>query len=175
MPKGTTQQKSSAARETKAKVSRPQIPPIYGIPKHNKGLLDWSHVQKRMTEARVYWIATASPNGKPHATPVDGLWVEDALYFGGDSNTKRNRQLEANPAVSVHLESGSDVVILEGEATRAPLDPALAQKLADASNAKYGYGFTAESFTQLGTYYVLRPRKAFAWKQFPMDITRWEF
>lgn len=170
MPKGTTEKKPGAAK----KASRPRIAEIYGVPKNSKGLLDWAHVQQRMTEARVYWIASASATGKPHATPVDGMWLDDALYFGGDPSTRRNRNLQANPAVSVHLESGSDVVILEGNASPIVLDLAMAQRLADASNAKYGYGFTAESFMQLGMYFVLRPRVVFAWKQFPQDVTRWE-
>lgn len=170
MPKGTTKTKP-----TTAKPSRPQIAPIYGVPKHNKGLLDWAHVQARMTESRVYWISTASRQGKPHSTPVDGMWVDNTLYFGGDPSTRRNRNLAVNPAVSVHLESGSDVIILEGKAEAITPDPALAQRLADASNAKYGYGFTAESFMQPGMYFMLRPRQVFAWKQFPMDVTRWEF
>ena len=97
------------------KVSRPQIPAMYGIPTHNKGLLPWSHVSERMAEARVYWISTVDPSGHPHATPVDGLWLDDRLYFGGSPETRRNRNLAQNPSVCVHLENGSDVVILHGE------------------------------------------------------------
>lgn len=156
------------------RVSRPSIAKIYGIPKHNKGMLDWAHVRERMTNAKVYWICTVSPKGKPHATPVDGMWVDDKLYFGGDPTTRRNRNLDTNPAVSVHLEEGYNVVILEGDAL--PLGKPtreLAVRLADASNKKYGYGFTPEHYSGEGMY-AFRPRVVFAWKQFPQDVTRWK-
>lgn len=153
--------------------SRPHIPG-YGLPKSSKGLLPWSHVTQRMAEARHYWICTVSPDGCPHATPVDGLWLDDRLYFGGSPQTKRNRNLAANPAVCVHLESGSDVVILHGDAheLRRP-DRSLAIVMADTSVKKYGYGMKPEEYERAVGVYVFRPRVVFAWKQFPTDATRW--
>ncbi len=59
--------------------SRPQIPADYGVPHNTKGLLPWSHVTERMAQALHYWICTVGPNGRPHATPVDGLWLDDQL------------------------------------------------------------------------------------------------
>src|SRR5437867_11497918 len=116
------------------KAHRPVMPSDYGIPKSKKGLLPWSHVSKRMSEALHYWICTVTPNGKPHATPVDGLWLDDALYFGGSPKTRWHRNLASNPAMSVHLESATDVVILRGEAhaLTAP-DRALTTRLSKAS------------------------------------------
>src|SRR5262245_16381655 len=95
--------------------SRPHMPG-YGVAKDKTGLLPWSHVTERMDEAQNYWICTVSLDGRPHATPVWGLWVDDRLYFGGSPQTRRNRNLAENPAVCVHLESGSDVIILHGDA-----------------------------------------------------------
>src|SRR5687768_3182446 len=85
------QQPSNRAAEPRA--SRPQIPADYGIPKSKKGLLPWSHVTERMTRAMHYWVCTISPDGHPHAMPVDGLWLDDRLYFGGSPQTRRNRNL----------------------------------------------------------------------------------
>ncbi len=49
--------------------------------------------------------------------------IEAAAYFGGSPQTRRNRNLVETPAVCVHLESRSDVVILHGDAQelRAPV------------------------------------------------------
>jgi len=162
----------SADAEAGPKVSRPYIPG-YGIPESTKGLLPWSHVCERMDQAQHYWISTVSPDGRPHATPVDGLWIDECLYFGGSPQTRRNRNLAANPAVCIHLESAMDVVILHGDATelRAP-EPTLAARLAEASRKKYGYAPKPEDFGAGGTY-VFRPRMVLAWKQFPKDATRW--
>lgn len=161
--------------QLKAKVSRPQLPAEYGLPKHNKGLLPWSHVSERMAQAKVYWISTVDPHGRPHATPVDGLWLDDRLYFGGSQETRRNRNLAQNPAVCVHLESGSDVVILHGEVKELGQDDReLAQRLANAANEKYGYGSKPEKYLAGGTF-AFNPYKVIAWQTLFKDATRWEF
>jgi nitroimidazol reductase NimA-like FMN-containing flavoprotein (pyridoxamine 5'-phosphate oxidase superfamily) len=130
--------------------SRPYQPDeSYGIPKSRKGLLPWSHVQERMAQAKVYWVSTVSADGRPHATPVDGIWMDGRLYFGGGEQTRRNRNLSANPAVCVHLESGSDVVILHGEAHELnPAPRALAERLAQENLEKYGYPSKPEDYNE---------------------------
>jgi hypothetical protein len=156
---------------------RPSIPKEYGIPRSTSGLLDWSHVDQRLTEATVYWLATSGPGGVPRVRPVDGLWVDGVLYVGGSPATRWARDLEANPRVAVHLDDGTDVAILEGEAELLEhgVGPELAVRLAEISNAKYPqYGMTPESYAGPGPY-AIRPRKAFAWTSFPADVTRFRF
>jgi nitroimidazol reductase NimA-like FMN-containing flavoprotein (pyridoxamine 5'-phosphate oxidase superfamily) len=137
-----------------------------------KGLLLWSHVTERMIQAPHYWICTVSPAGRPHATPVDGLWLNDRLYFGGSPQTRRQRNLATNPAVCVHLESGTDVVVLQGEAHAHRPDRVLAQRLAEASTQKYGYAPKSKDYETTGVT-VFRPRVVFAWTHLPKDATRW--
>ena len=151
--------------------SRPKMPPIYGVPKAKKGLLPWSHVSERMNAAMHYWVCSVDADGRPHATPVDGLWIGDKLYFGGSPETRRNRNIVANPAVCIHLESAMDVIILRGEAheLRAPAKE-LALQLVEASAKKYGWGPKPEDFAKGGTF-EFRPRVVLAWKQFPKDVT----
>lgn len=160
--------------KTAPTAGRPHIPG-YGIPEHEKGLLPWSHVTERMTKALHYWVSTASPEGRPHATPVDGLWLDDRLYFGGGTETRRHRNLTANPAACVHLESGTDVVILHGDAMelRQP-DRSLTIRLSEGSRKKYGYGPKPEEYEAAGIR-VFRARVVIAWKEFPKDATRWRF
>ena len=154
--------------------SRPYMPG-YGIPEDKKGLLPWSHVTERMTEAMHYWVSTVDLEGHPHSTPVDGLWIDGQLYFGGSPQTRRNRNLATNPAVCIHLESAMDVIILQGVARelRQP-DSSLTAKLAESSKKKYGYSPPPEAFGAGGTF-VFTPRLVLAWKQFPKDATRWRF
>jgi hypothetical protein len=138
-------------------------------------MLSWSHVTKRMTEALHYWVCTVSPDEHPHVTPVDGLWLDNHLYFGGSSTTRRHRNLVTNSAVCVHLESGSDVVILHGTTLQLHAPPrALTTRLAAASAQKYGYAPEPEAYGT-GNVYIVHPRVVFAWTQFPTDATRWDF
>ena len=159
-------------------VGRPFTPgEDYGIPKGKKGLLSWEHVSERMSAAKYYWVSTVSPDGRPHATPVDGLWLDDCLYFGGDSKTRRSRNLAQNSAVCVHLENGLDVVIMHGDAVETrSVEHSLAVRMSEDSLQKYGYGpDPAEYENNNGGVFVLRPQLVFAWKEFPKDVTRWRF
>ena len=168
----TKSRSKPAGSESWPIADRPHMPG-YGIPENKKGLLDWSHVTERMTVAQNYWICTVSPDARPHATPVWGLWLDDKLYFGGGATTKRSRNLAENRAVTVHLESGSDVIILQGEAI--PLtnhDKELTVRLADLSAEKYGYRPKPEDYEAPGTF-VFAPKVVLAWKEFPKDATRW--
>jgi Pyridoxamine 5'-phosphate oxidase len=157
-----------------ARASRLRLPAEYGVPKSTKGLLPWSHVSERMTSALHYWICTISPDDQPHATPVDGLWLDDRLYFSGSPQTRRNRNLAANPAVCVHLESCEDVIILQGQARLRMLERAVALRLTEASKQKYGYAPKPEDY-EAGSVHVFCPRLVFAWSPPLKNATRWEF
>src|SRR6185436_8390781 len=120
-------------------VSRPYIAHAeYGVPKTIKGTLPWSHAVERLEKSHNYWIGTAGQGGKPHTMPTWGVWVDDTLYFGGGPQTRWSRNLVENPQVAVHLESGDDVVILEGAVGRISdaHDPRLT-RIDDAYEAKY--------------------------------------
>lgn len=146
--------------------SRPVVPD-YGIPEDDKGLLEWDHVVERMREGRNYWIATVDSEARPHAVPVWGVWLNDAAFFGGGPDTRWARNLFANPKVSVHLESGDDVVILEGTVDRVEETP-LVDHVADAYEAKY-------NFRHPPPFWRLRPKLVLAWTSFPKSTTRWRF
>lgn len=150
--------------------SRPHVPG-YGIPESTEGLLPWRHVTDRLSDPHNYWIATTRPDGRPHAVPVWGVYVDGTLYFGGGEQTRWARNLAHNPAVVMHLESGDEVVIIEGtvdKLTEATADPALLSRIDDAYQAKYDI--------RHGTpVWALRPQLAFAWTRFPDDTTRWTF
>ena len=78
------------------------------------------------------------------------------------------------------MESGDDVVILEGTAEElADPDPLLVTQIADAYEAKYVDPETGDSFRPESAegMYRVRPRAAFAWVEriFPRTATRWLF
>lgn len=152
--------------------------PGYGIPDSTDNLLPWEHVIQRLTGARTYWIDTASRAGRVHATPIWGGVVDGTRYVEGGPGTRRGRNIAEHSNVAVHLESGEDVVILEGTAEQVvPPDPALASRLATVLEEKYGprgYHPTADQWNE-GGLYAIRPGIAFAWTQFPSDCTRFTF
>ena len=159
--------------------SRPVMPDGYGVPEIDDGLLPWAWAVERLETARNYWFSTTRPDGRPHAMPAWAVWLDGRLYFEGSPHTRRARNVAANPAIVVHLESGDEVVILEGEAEEAGKpEPSLAERLAAEFTAKYAathdYRPGPDQWDR-GGLWVIRPRVAFAWSEFPKTVTRWHF
>jgi nitroimidazol reductase NimA-like FMN-containing flavoprotein (pyridoxamine 5'-phosphate oxidase superfamily) len=167
----------NTGRQIEPERSRPVLPDGYGVPANDEGLLTWDWAVERLESARNYWFSTTRPDGRPHAMPAWAVWLDGLLYFEGSPATRRARNLATNPALSVHLESGDEVVILEGQARETGRPPrALAERLAGAFTAKYteshGYRPSAEQWDN-GGLWALHPRIAFAWSEFPKTVTRW--
>lgn len=162
-------------------IDRPALAAGYGLlpESEGKGLLAWSWATERLERSRTYWIASTRPDGRPHVIPVWGVWMEDTLYFGTDPASVKGRNLQANPSIAVHLESGDEVVILEGMAEVVSERPLLA-RLYRVYGAKYGLTLGPEKPDDPGDYPYslrLRPQRALAWLEsdFPGTATRWRF
>lgn len=151
--------------------SRPETEDSYGIPEDDEGLLPWEFVAEGMRGDRNYWVSTTLPDGRPHARPVWGVWLDDTFHCGGDEHTRWARNLAAGSEIVVHRESGDDVVIIEGTAGKlaeGSADPELVERLDSAYEEKYG--------VRHGTpFWAVHPRKVLAWSDYPADATRWEF
>ena len=89
--------------------------PGYGISDDPDGMLPWAWAEERLVAAHNYWVATASAQRGPHATPVWGLWRDGVFVFSCGRESRKARDLEADARLVVHLESGDDVVTVEGE------------------------------------------------------------
>jgi nitroimidazol reductase NimA-like FMN-containing flavoprotein (pyridoxamine 5'-phosphate oxidase superfamily) len=155
----------------------PHFPSGYIPPEGGKVKLEWSFIQSSMRQAKNYWIVTATLQGKPSATPVWGVWVDDRLYFDGSPETRRGRNIAANPQTAVHLESGDQAVMLEGTTVILPAAPerALAERIAAGYREKYaelGYAPQPDQW-DAGGLFEFTPNKVIAWTSFVKDPTRW--
>lgn len=159
---------------------RPDLPPGYGLPDTDEGLLDWTDVRRRLVEAHQYWLASTRPDGRPHLIPRWGVWLDDAFYYDGSPATRHARNLASNPACSLALEDGAHAVIVEGRSDPARAEPdGLGGRLAEAFGKYHDDGYAPEadawSGTDGGGLRVLRPRKVLAWVRYPVDATRFVF
>jgi hypothetical protein len=147
----------------------------HGVATSSDGPLAWGHAEERLGDARNYWIATVRPDGTPHVAPVWRIWVGGSLYFGTGRRSVKGRNLAHSPKLVMHLESGDDVVILEGEVEEVQARPSFGA-IDAAYRAKYGMG-VAEAGEDGAAWYVVRPKKAHAWLEddFPNTATRWRF
>ncbi|OGO33807.1 MAG: pyridoxamine 5'-phosphate oxidase [Chloroflexi bacterium RBG_16_57_11] len=155
------------------KVTRPQFPE--GYLENPKSFLPWSHVERRLTEAMHYWLCTVRPNGRPHVVPKWAVYIQGKIYFDGSPETRHARNIAKNQHVVLHLESGEDVVIVEGLAKASGKPPfELAVQIAQALSKKYadrGYAPQPDQWNE-GGLFEIEPRMVLAWTQFTDDPTR---
>jgi nitroimidazol reductase NimA-like FMN-containing flavoprotein (pyridoxamine 5'-phosphate oxidase superfamily) len=146
------------------------VPKEYGVAETT---LPWERVSERLETAVRYWLATVRPDGRPHAVPLDGIWLDDAWYFGGSPATVKHRNLTRDPRAVLHLEDGTSAVIVEGTCEVIQADDALAQRLHESSKAKYGYAPPPSVYAN--GVWRLTPARALSWEQYPRDATRFVF
>ena len=158
------------------RASRPE-PSLYFLDAEaGSGLLPWSHVTERLAVAKNYWVATVGPGAQPHCMPVWAVWWDPELVFSSSPKSRRARNLLANPRAVVHLESGDQVVVVEGDVREVAVRDELA-RFVETYNAKYAWDFTMEEILRHAVFAV-RPTKAFAWldsqgEGFSGTATRW--
>jgi pyridoxine/pyridoxamine 5'-phosphate oxidase len=150
------------------RTSRPGFPG-YGITTDADGALPWSWATERLASAHNYWIATGSADRGPNTMPVWGLWRDGAFVFSTGATSRKARNLAADPRIVVHLESGDEVVLLEGvvEAIEATIE------IVDEYEAKYAFR------PEVGAdgWYRVSPQRAYAWREYdyPQSATRFDF
>lgn len=160
------------------RVSRPHMPG-YGIAAatEGSGLLPWSWAAERLTNSRNYWLASVSPDGRPHAMPVWGMWDDAVLWFSSAAESRKIRNLVTDPRCCVTTEDAADPVVLEGTA-QIVTEPPLLQRVIDLMNAKYGTDFgVAFLDPEQNAAVRVRPRRVFGLRSadFTGSPTRWVF
>lgn len=155
------------------KITRPKFPK--GYVDHPTSEVSWEYVEKRLTESINYWLCTVRPDGRPHVVPRWGVYLDGKFYYDGSPETRHARNLESNPNVTLHLESGNDVVIMDGASAPASKPrPELAQRLSAAYALKYesqGYAPKPDQWDE-GGLFVFTPRQCLAWTKFYENPTK---
>ena len=161
-------------RRANPRADRPVMVGAYGLPRRRRGLLPWDWARRRLIRAHNYWISTTNPDGRPHAMPVWGLWLDEMFCFSTARRSRKARNLARDARLIVHLESGDQTVILEGRA-REIRDAGRLRRYAAAYEPKYR--FRPDPADAGHVTYGVRPRKAFGWRErdFPSSATRWRF
>jgi hypothetical protein len=152
----------------------------------NAGAVPWPEALDRVAQAGLYWVATVRRDGRPHVTPVVGVWAADAFYFTTGEDEQKSKNLAANPHCAVITgcntwDAGFDT-ILHGDAV-VVRDLPLLRTVADTFRAKYGEDWAFE-VTDDGTFrlqgealvYQVAPAQALGFgKGDPFSHTRWDF
>jgi hypothetical protein len=156
-----------------------RFPAEYGqTPETTAELRAWDEVAERIAASPNYLLATTTDDGRPHLRPVDGVFVDGTLCFGGSPETGWVRQLQRRSGASVILPDADQAVILEGEVELVDdADLPLAGAVLQANIAKYPQYFASESPTPSVPFWAFRSRRIYAWSltEFPRRATRFDF
>src|SRR5688500_47071 len=101
----------------------------------------WEEARETLAEAEVYWLSTVRADGRPHVTPVIGVWFDNALYFTTGLEEQKAKNLAQNGHCVIttgcnSLNEGLDLVV-EGEAQWVTDDTRLV-RIADQYEGEYG-------------------------------------
>ncbi|MFV8054021.1 pyridoxamine 5'-phosphate oxidase family protein [Mycobacterium sp. 48b] len=145
----------------------------------------WGSTEAVLATAGLYWLTTVRGDGRPHVTPLVGVWTGDAFVFCTGSSEQKARNLQAEAAVVVTTgtntwNAGLDVVV-EGTAARVTGAQRLTA-LADAYRSKYGddwdFDCDDEVFDPQGEaaiVYEVTPAKVLAFAKSPHGQTVFRF
>jgi hypothetical protein len=124
------------------------------------GPLEWAWVDDQLRAAATYWVVGAAlpgqPRRAPHPRPVWGVWDDLRLALSIGSPAVQ-RLVGHGAPVTVHLDSGTDVVIVEGVVAGATDD---ADVIA-AYDAKYEWSYDVAVYGPLTT---VEPTDILAWR-----------
>ncbi|NRQ33382.1 pyridoxamine 5'-phosphate oxidase family protein [Nonomuraea sp. NN258] len=147
----------------------------------------WPDAVDHLLAAELFWVSTVRTDGRPHVTPVVGVWLDDAFYFSSGPEEQKSKNLAASPHCAVTTgcnkwDDGLDLV-LHGDAVTVR-DPEVLRRVADAHTTKYGTAWAAEVgddgvFRMHGhepVVFEVRPAQALGFgKTNGFSHTRWDF
>ena len=117
-------------------------------PANRRGQSDRGPGDSRTVRALGPWVATARSDRPPHVVPVWGVWVDERFWFFTDRRSFKARNAERDPRATVNLESGDEVVILEGTLV-AVTETGPSRRVSAAYEAKYGVTAAPDDVTAL--------------------------
>lgn len=150
---------------------------------------EWAKGRGVLLDAELYWLSTVRPDGRPHVTPLLGVWMDGAMYFCTGSQERKAKNLLRNSHCILTtgnntLADGIDLVV-EGTAAMVD-DKAERHRAADTFESKYGAHFTAPEGAWFGLGDGIRDNEVLLYRLIPSTIfgfgkgaefsqTRWQF
>src|SRR6478752_5020630 len=106
---------------------------LYDLP-----LVDWGTVTARLDEGftqapgtggpdrHTCWLATINPDGSPHVTGIDAIWVDDAFWFETGEHSRKGRNVARDPRCTLSIATREFDVVVEGDAHQVTDPPVVA-------------------------------------------------
>jgi len=126
----------------------------------------WPTALRELERARLFWLSTVRPDGRPHVTPLLAVWTAAGLYFATGDQERKARNLHHNDqcvmTTGTNVLDGLDITV-EGRA-RLVGDPIERGSTADAYEGKYGDLLTSPDGTWHGLGETIRSGKVLLYR-----------
>ncbi|MFZ0249597.1 MAG: pyridoxamine 5'-phosphate oxidase family protein [Acidimicrobiales bacterium] len=117
---------------------------IHGFSEPDATPVPWTAAIEQLRAADTYWLSTVRRDGRPHVTPLIGVWHADALWFATGPGERKAKNLAENPSCVLttgcsDLVAGALDLVMEGRAEQVTDDAEL-EPVAAAFAVKYPAG-----------------------------------
>jgi hypothetical protein len=107
----------------------------------------WAVTCAALEAAELAWLVTLHQDGRPHATPVVPVWVDDSMHFTTGATEQKAKNLRDDNRVVLQVggldwQGGLDIAV-EGRASLAS-DPSVLGRLAAAWRRRWDGSWTYE-------------------------------
>jgi nitroimidazol reductase NimA-like FMN-containing flavoprotein (pyridoxamine 5'-phosphate oxidase superfamily) len=147
---------------------------------------EWKETRSVLESAQLFWVSTVRDDGRPHVTPLLGVWRDDALHFCTGVDEQKAHNVSHNAHVSLTTgrnswDQGLDVVV-EGDALRVSGDEEL-RRLATAWSTKWDGrwqyqvrdGFFHHQEGGRVIVFSVKPTRVMAYAKGNFAVTRYSF
>src|SRR5688500_15110433 len=100
-------------------------------------------VAARLEGPQNIWFASVRPDGRPHLIPIWFVWHDGKAWISTGDGSRKHRNIQKNPHVSISLEDGTNPLVIEGTA-REERDASVRDTLAPLFQKKYEWDFRTD-------------------------------
>jgi hypothetical protein len=105
---------------------------VTNLDRYGSAALPWSRPHDLLAASSAspditFFLGTVRPDGRPHAAGIGALWLDGDFYLTSGPETRKARNLAANPACTISVKLEGIDLIFEGDAFRVTDQPTLAE------------------------------------------------
>jgi hypothetical protein len=103
---------------------------VTNLDRYGFAALPWSRPHDLLTAGPIgsdltFFLGTVRPDSRPHSAGIGAIWLDGDFYLTAGPETRKARNLAANPACTISVKLSGIDLILEGEAFRVTDQPTL--------------------------------------------------
>jgi hypothetical protein len=113
--------------------------------------LPWSRPRDLLAAGTFFgrpaFLGTVRPDGRPHSAGIGAIWLDGDIYFASGPETRKSRNLAANPSCTISAKLETLDIVFEGEAVKVTDGPTLERVAASCRETGWPVQVEDDAFT----------------------------